>query len=234
MLPACGSQILAARWRSWLLPARLAGAPACGQRAGPPALAVEAITAILLGADAAPIHPGLVLAAACWLVLSAVPLAFIDAAVRRPPDLLTAPAYAGTAVLLLAVEPIGPCLSCPGTTQLTDSLDGMFLLRCTARGQPAASGGENGVRHAAGAGAGLPCEGPARSSRPATFRASRKPSVLQPGSRPGPGAVPVGVNRILLAGRVLALAGPHGVTGKVSSARPPGSPAGTPERGNRG
>jgi leader peptidase (prepilin peptidase)/N-methyltransferase len=42
-----------------------------------------------------------VLAAACWLALCAVPLAFIDAAVHRLPDLLTAPAYAGTAVFLL-------------------------------------------------------------------------------------------------------------------------------------
>ncbi len=57
--------------------------------------------AILLGTLAARIHPGLVLAAACWLAICAVPLAFIDAAVRRLPDALTAPAYAGTAALLL-------------------------------------------------------------------------------------------------------------------------------------
>src|SRR6266566_3846488 len=81
--PACGSQILAARWRPWLLLAPSSRCPACGQRTGPPALAVEAITAILLGA-----------------------LAAIDAAVRRLPDLLTAPAYAGTAAALLLAAAI--------------------------------------------------------------------------------------------------------------------------------
>jgi leader peptidase (prepilin peptidase)/N-methyltransferase len=59
-------------------------------------------TAILFGALATRVHPGLVLAAACWLAACAVPLAFIDAAVRRLPDRLTIPAYAGTAALLLA------------------------------------------------------------------------------------------------------------------------------------
>jgi leader peptidase (prepilin peptidase)/N-methyltransferase len=70
-------------------------------------LVVEAITAILFGALAARIHPGLVLAAACWLAACAVPLAFIDVAVRRLPDLLTAPAYAGTLVLLLLAAGVG-------------------------------------------------------------------------------------------------------------------------------
>jgi len=55
---------------------------------------------ILLGALAARVHPALVLAAACWLAACALPLAFIDAAVRRLPDPLTIPAYAGTALLL--------------------------------------------------------------------------------------------------------------------------------------
>jgi leader peptidase (prepilin peptidase) / N-methyltransferase len=68
---------------------------------GPPPMAVEVITAVLLGALAARVHPALVLAAACWLALCAVPLAFIDAAVRRLPDPLTAAAYTGTAVLLV-------------------------------------------------------------------------------------------------------------------------------------
>lgn len=84
-----------------LAPAPSGRCPACGQRTGPPPLAVELTTAILLGALAARVHPALVLSAACWLALCAVPLAFIDAAVQRLPDLLTAPAYAGTAILLL-------------------------------------------------------------------------------------------------------------------------------------
>ncbi|HLQ52755.1 MAG TPA: A24 family peptidase, partial [Streptosporangiaceae bacterium] len=79
----------------------------CGQRTGPPRLTVEVTAALLLGALAARVHPGLVLAAACWLALCAVPLAFIDAAVRRLPDLLTGPAFAGTALLLLAAAAAG-------------------------------------------------------------------------------------------------------------------------------
>ncbi|HXC84357.1 MAG TPA: A24 family peptidase, partial [Trebonia sp.] len=74
---------------------------------GPPPLTVEVTSALLLGALAARIHPGLVLAAACWLAVCAVPLAFIDAAVRRLPDPLTAAAFAGTALLLLAAAAAG-------------------------------------------------------------------------------------------------------------------------------
>jgi leader peptidase (prepilin peptidase)/N-methyltransferase len=97
--PACGHQLLGARQLALAASARCA---ACGSRTGPPPLAVEVTTAILLGALAARVHPGLVLAAACWLALCSVPLAFIDAAVRRLPDLLTSAAFVGTALLLLA------------------------------------------------------------------------------------------------------------------------------------
>jgi leader peptidase (prepilin peptidase) / N-methyltransferase len=69
---------------------------------GPPPLALELSTAILLGGLAARVHPGLVLAAACWLAVCTVALAWIDVATLRLPDVLTAPAYAGTVVLLLA------------------------------------------------------------------------------------------------------------------------------------
>jgi leader peptidase (prepilin peptidase) / N-methyltransferase len=75
--------------------------------AGPPPLTVEITTAVLLGALAARVHPGLLLAAACWLAVCAVPLAFIDAAVQRLPDPLTAAAFAGTAVVLLAAAAAG-------------------------------------------------------------------------------------------------------------------------------
>lgn len=97
--PACGQNLLGIRQAALALSARCR---ACGQRTGPPPLAVEITTALLLGAIAAHVHPGLVLAAACWLALCSVPLAFIDAAVRRLPDVLTGPAFAGTAVLLVA------------------------------------------------------------------------------------------------------------------------------------
>jgi leader peptidase (prepilin peptidase)/N-methyltransferase len=96
--PDCGHQLLGARQ---LAPAASARCAACGSRTGPPRLAVEVTTALLLGALAARVHPGLVLAAACWLALCPVPLAFIDAAVRRLPDVLTGAAFAGTALLLL-------------------------------------------------------------------------------------------------------------------------------------
>jgi leader peptidase (prepilin peptidase)/N-methyltransferase len=99
--PACPSQALSARWPPWPLLSPTGRCPARQHRAGPPPLAVEAVTAILLAALAARIHPALVLAAACWLALCAVPLAFIDIAVQRLPDPLTASGYAGTALLLL-------------------------------------------------------------------------------------------------------------------------------------
>jgi leader peptidase (prepilin peptidase)/N-methyltransferase len=101
--PACERQLTG--W--WPAPSSAGRCPGCQQRTGPPPLAVEATTAILLGALAARVHPGLVLAAACWLALCAVPLAFIDAAVRRLPDRLTGPAFAGTALLLLAAAAAG-------------------------------------------------------------------------------------------------------------------------------
>jgi leader peptidase (prepilin peptidase) / N-methyltransferase len=53
------------------------------------------------------VHPAFVLAAACVLAVCAVPLAFVDAAVHRLPDLLTAAAYAGTMVLLLLAAATG-------------------------------------------------------------------------------------------------------------------------------
>jgi leader peptidase (prepilin peptidase)/N-methyltransferase len=97
--PACGQRLIAARWPP-RLPAPTGRYPACHQRCGPPPMAVEATTALLFAALAARVHPGLVLAAACWLALCAVPLAFIDTAVRRLPDPLTAAAYVGTTALL--------------------------------------------------------------------------------------------------------------------------------------
>lgn len=105
--PACGHQIAAGRWRLPSLSVPSGRWPACRQRTGPPPLTVEVTTALLLGALAARVHPGLVLAAACWLALCAVPLAFTDAAVRRLPDPLTAAAYAGTAVLLVLAAAFG-------------------------------------------------------------------------------------------------------------------------------
>jgi leader peptidase (prepilin peptidase) / N-methyltransferase len=102
--PACGQQLLSARQMALAPSARCA---ACGLRTGPPPLAVEVTTALLFGALAARVHPALLLAAACWLALCAVPLVFIDAAVRRLPDVLTGLAFAGTVLLLLAAAAAG-------------------------------------------------------------------------------------------------------------------------------
>lgn len=77
------------------------------RRALPPRPVVGAATAILLAALGARIHPGLILVAACWLALCAVPLAFVDAAVKRLPDVLTAAAYAGTVLFLLLAAAAG-------------------------------------------------------------------------------------------------------------------------------
>ncbi|HEY2693508.1 MAG TPA: hypothetical protein VGJ50_34090, partial [Streptosporangiaceae bacterium] len=76
-----------------LFPAVLSPAgrcPACRARVGPPPLAIELVTAVLFALLAAWVRPGLVLAAACWLAACAVALAWIDVAVQRLPDVLTA------------------------------------------------------------------------------------------------------------------------------------------------
>lgn len=102
--PSCGHPLVS-RWWLPVPSGDLAGrCHACRRRLGAPPLLAGVISAAMLGALAARVHPGLVLAAACWLALCCVPLGFIDAAVQRLPDLLTAPAYGGTvALLLLAV-----------------------------------------------------------------------------------------------------------------------------------
>ena len=89
----------------------------------PPALIPGVVTAVLLGALAARVPAGLVLAAACWLAACAVPLAFIDAAVSRLPDPLTAAAYAGTAALLL----LAAAVSGPWSALLRAALGGLAL-----------------------------------------------------------------------------------------------------------
>jgi leader peptidase (prepilin peptidase) / N-methyltransferase len=99
-MPASGRR----PWEASLPPARCRS---CRERIGPPPLALELCTAVLLGALAARVQPGLVLAAACWLAVCAVALAWIDVAVQRLPDVLTALAYAGTVTLLLAAAAAG-------------------------------------------------------------------------------------------------------------------------------
>ena len=98
----------------------------CRSRLGPPPLSVELVTAVLFGALAARVHPALVLAAACWLAACCVALAWIDADVQRLPDVLTVPAYAGTAGLLLLAAGAGA----PWPDLLRALLGGLALAAC--------------------------------------------------------------------------------------------------------
>ena len=100
--PACGRLILGTG-----PPARLHLPPSgrcrfCRSRVGPPPAAVELLTAAVLAVLAVRVTSGWELAALGWLTIVAVPLAFIDVAVRRLPDPLTASAYVGTVGLLAA------------------------------------------------------------------------------------------------------------------------------------
>lgn len=100
--PQCGEQALAAGWQLLSVSAVAGRCDGCRARVGPPPLVIEFATAVLLAALASRVHPGLVLVAACWLAVCCVPLGWIDAAVRRLPDVLTTPAYLGTMAALLA------------------------------------------------------------------------------------------------------------------------------------
>jgi leader peptidase (prepilin peptidase)/N-methyltransferase len=98
--PDCGGLILPVRhrWRS-LLPVT-GRCPACRARIGPSPLLVEVTAGLAMAVVAARASSGWELAALAWLVLLAVPLAFIDNAVRRLPNPLTAAAFTGTLALL--------------------------------------------------------------------------------------------------------------------------------------
>jgi leader peptidase (prepilin peptidase)/N-methyltransferase len=98
--PACDQEILPdrRRWRA-LLPVT-GRCPRCRARIGPYPLLAELAAGLALAVVAARATSAWELAALAWLVLLAVPLAFIDTAVRRLPDQLTATAFAGTLALL--------------------------------------------------------------------------------------------------------------------------------------
>jgi leader peptidase (prepilin peptidase)/N-methyltransferase len=123
--PGCASAVLPGRWRVWPVLPVTGRCPACGERIGPPTLAVELTTAaalsllvarasfrsgLALGGGLGPDSRaglGIVLAAATWLAICAVPLAWIDMAVFRLPDRLTVPAYVGTVAALAAAATVG-------------------------------------------------------------------------------------------------------------------------------
>jgi leader peptidase (prepilin peptidase) / N-methyltransferase len=102
--PECSRQVLAGR-RRWCPVLPVTGrCPRCKARIGPDALAVELAAGLVLGVAAARASSAWELAALAWLAVLAVPLAFIDLAVRRLPDLLTVSAFTGTLVLLAVAE----------------------------------------------------------------------------------------------------------------------------------
>jgi leader peptidase (prepilin peptidase)/N-methyltransferase len=73
----------------------------CRQRTGPPAGVVEFVVAVALAILVFRVHvPLLPLLALCWLVVVGIVLAFVDLAVSRLPNRLTAAAAAGVALLL--------------------------------------------------------------------------------------------------------------------------------------
>jgi leader peptidase (prepilin peptidase)/N-methyltransferase len=102
--PECSRQVLAGRWLWYSVLPFTGRCPHCKARIGPYVLAAELVTALVLAVIAARVPSGWELAALAWLALLAVPLAFIDIAVQRLPDLLTISAFVGTLVLLAAAE----------------------------------------------------------------------------------------------------------------------------------
>ncbi len=98
--PACDQEILPDRWRWRALLPVTGRCPRCRARIGPYPLLTELAAGLALAVVAARASSVWELAALSWLVLLAVPLAFIDVAVRRLPDPLTAAAFAGTLALL--------------------------------------------------------------------------------------------------------------------------------------
>ena len=100
---ACSGRILpgnVTRWRAVLSP--FGRCPACGTRIGPCPFSAELATALVLAAVFGRSSSAWQALALAWLRLNAIPLACIDLAVKRLPDALTGPAFAGTMVLLSA------------------------------------------------------------------------------------------------------------------------------------
>jgi leader peptidase (prepilin peptidase) / N-methyltransferase len=98
--PVCAQDILPDRWLWCSLLPVTGRCPSCCARIGPYPLVAELAAGLALAVVAARVSSGWELAALTWLALLAVPLAFIDVAVHRLPDPLTAAACAGTIALL--------------------------------------------------------------------------------------------------------------------------------------
>jgi leader peptidase (prepilin peptidase)/N-methyltransferase len=137
--PGCARDILPGRHQAWSLLPVSGRCPACRARIGPPPLAVEMVTALVLAVLAARAASGWEFAALAWLALLAVPLAVIDVAVHRLPDQLTATAFAGTFALLAAAalaghEPGGLARAALGAVILTGFYLLLFVIRPAGMG----------------------------------------------------------------------------------------------------
>jgi leader peptidase (prepilin peptidase) / N-methyltransferase len=137
--PGCAREILPGRHQSRSLLPVSGRCPACRTRVGPPPLAVEAVTALVLAVLAARAVSAWELAALAWLALFAVPLACIDLAVHRLPDPLTATAFAGTFALLAvaalaAGQPGALGRAAFGAAVLTGFYLLLFVIRPTGMG----------------------------------------------------------------------------------------------------
>lgn len=98
--PTCAYEVLLDRW-SWLSLLPVTGrCPSCRARIGPYPVLAELAAGLALAVVAARASSAWELAALAWLTLLAVPLAFVDVAVHRLPDPLTAAACIGIFALL--------------------------------------------------------------------------------------------------------------------------------------
>jgi leader peptidase (prepilin peptidase)/N-methyltransferase len=137
--PGCARDILPGRHPSRSLLPVSGRCPSCRERIGPPPLATEVVTAVVLAVLAARAASAWELAALAWLAMLAVPLAFIDLAVHRLPDPLTAAAFAGTFALLavaaLAVhQPGALARAALGAAALTGFYLLLFVIRPAGMG----------------------------------------------------------------------------------------------------
>jgi leader peptidase (prepilin peptidase) / N-methyltransferase len=105
--PACDQEIMPGRWQWRALLPVTGRCPCCRARIGPYPLLAELAAGLALAVGATRASSIWELAALAWLALLAVPLAFIDLAVRRLPDPLTATAFAGTIALLAVAALVG-------------------------------------------------------------------------------------------------------------------------------
>ena len=98
--PTCSHEVLPGHWRWWPVLSVTGRCPSCRTRIGPYLLLAEFVAGLVLAVVAGRASSAWELAALACLVLAAVPLAFIDVAVHRLPDPLTAAAFACTLALL--------------------------------------------------------------------------------------------------------------------------------------